>query len=221
VARVARSRWVIAVAAAVVVVLLVLLVLVISGALPALLGRPAQASTGGNGNGDAALGGTPAPTFTLVDQFGQTHALSDFHGKVVVLAFIDSRCTDICPLTARVLRQSIDQLGARAGQVQLLAINANPTATSVADVRQWSDQHGMTSHWLFLTGSADQLRPLWDAYHLDVEVAANGDVTHTPAVYLIDRQGGEQWLDLTDPSASAMPAEVSDLAHQLTGMVGR
>ena len=216
--RLGRSRWLIVAATAAAVVLLALL-LVVSGALAALLGRPAQASQ--NGSGDAALGGTPAPGFTLVDQFGQTHSLSDFHGKVVVLAFIDSRCTDVCPLTAQVLRQSIARLGARAGQVQLLAVNANPTATSVADVRQWSDQHGMTSDWLFLTGSADQLQPLWAAYHLDVEVAANGDVTHTPAVYLIDRQGGEQWLDLTDPSGAAMAGEVADLVHELTGMVGR
>ena len=34
-------------------------------------------------------------------------------------------------------------LGAYRRDVQLVAVNANPVATSVADVRQWSAQHHM------------------------------------------------------------------------------
>src|SRR5207248_2312516 len=39
----------------------------------------------------------PAPNFTLTDQFRRPVSLSEFKGKVVLLAFIDSRCTTICP----------------------------------------------------------------------------------------------------------------------------
>src|SRR6202035_1562430 len=41
----------------------------------------------------------PAPDFTLTDQFGHSVSLHSFRGKVVVLAFNDSQCTTICPLT--------------------------------------------------------------------------------------------------------------------------
>ena len=47
--------------------------------------------------------GTPvsgvAPDFTLSDQFGQPVSLHSFRGKVVILAFNDSECTTVCPLT--------------------------------------------------------------------------------------------------------------------------
>lgn len=42
----------------------------------------------------------PAPGFTLTDQHGQRLALSEFRGKAVVLEFMDSRCTTICPLVS-------------------------------------------------------------------------------------------------------------------------
>lgn len=40
-----------------------------------------------------------APSFTLVDQFGRKVSLSAFRGRVVIMAFVDSQCTTICPLT--------------------------------------------------------------------------------------------------------------------------
>ena len=40
----------------------------------------------------------PAPDFALHDQGGHRIALSSLRGRVVVLAFLDSRCTRLCPL---------------------------------------------------------------------------------------------------------------------------
>ena len=37
-----------------------------------------------------------APDFTLVDQDGNNVTLSDYEGKVVVLAFIYTSCPDVC-----------------------------------------------------------------------------------------------------------------------------
>ena len=39
----------------------------------------------------------PAPDFRLVDQKGASVALSDFQSKVVVLAFMDTRCDETLP----------------------------------------------------------------------------------------------------------------------------
>ena len=41
----------------------------------------------------------PAPDFTLTDQFGRRVSLRSFRGQVVILAFNDSECTTVCPLT--------------------------------------------------------------------------------------------------------------------------
>ena len=45
-----------------------------------------------------------APDFQLLDRNGASVALSNFLGNMVVLTFLDSRCTDVCPLTALHLR---------------------------------------------------------------------------------------------------------------------
>ncbi|MBA46277.1 MAG: hypothetical protein CMB31_06805, partial [Euryarchaeota archaeon] len=37
------------------------------------------------------------PDFTLTDQDGNNVSLSDFKGKVVVVAFIFTSCPDVCP----------------------------------------------------------------------------------------------------------------------------
>src|SRR5262249_46237911 len=71
---------------------------------------------------------TPAPDFTLTDQFGQPVSMRSFRGKVVILAFNDAECTTICPLTTAALVNAKEMLGAAGSQVQLLGIDANPKA---------------------------------------------------------------------------------------------
>ena len=44
----------------------------------------------------SSLGELPAPDFRLQNQFGQSMSLSQFRGKVVMLAFEDSECTTVC-----------------------------------------------------------------------------------------------------------------------------
>jgi cytochrome oxidase Cu insertion factor (SCO1/SenC/PrrC family) len=112
----------------------------------------------------------PAPDFTLTDQFGAPVSLHSFRGQVVILSFNDSQCTTICPLTTTAMVDAKDLLGGAGSRVQLVGIDANPTAISVKDVRSYSEVHDMTHDWHFLTGSLAQLRRVWRAYHIDVAI---------------------------------------------------
>src|SRR6266568_8300654 len=101
--------------------------------------------------GGFPMTGNLAPDFKLTDQFGHSVTLSSLRGHEVVLAFIDSRCKTLCPLTANIMYDAKVRLGAEASsQVALVAVNANPTATSVAAVQVWSIAHGLLHQWLFL-----------------------------------------------------------------------
>jgi cytochrome oxidase Cu insertion factor (SCO1/SenC/PrrC family) len=175
--------------------------------------RPASAPA----DPGTALGGVPAPGFTLLADDGTAVNLADFRGKVVVLAFIDSRCTTVCPLTADVLQRVQHMLGNRADEVQFLAVNVNPLYTSVADVRSWSEEHGMTGRWKFLTGTLAQLRPVWADYHVEAEIV-NGAVMHTAAIYIIDRQGREQYVLTSDVSAD-LESEARMLYARITALL--
>lgn len=165
------------------------------------------------------LHGAPAPDFTLTDQFGQQVSLHQFRGKVVVLAFTDSQCTTICPLTSQSMKEALSLLPASASQqVQLLGLNANPSATSLAEVRQYSIAHGLENKWLFLTGSPAQLAAVWKAYHVYVQIQ-QGAIDHTPALYVIDRQGGERVLSLTSGQYGVVGDEAFALAAEIAPLL--
>jgi protein SCO1/2 len=106
---------------------------------------------------------------------------------VVLLTFIDSHCTTICPLTAQLMTTTQQTLGSGYA-VQLLAINANPDFTSVSDVRTWSSRHRMLHRWLFLTGPLTELKAVWGSYGIQAEFV-QGDVAHTAVIFLIDATG--------------------------------
>jgi cytochrome oxidase Cu insertion factor (SCO1/SenC/PrrC family) len=93
----------------------------------------------------SSLGGLAAPGFRLVNQFGQTVSLSQFRGKVVILAFLDSECTTVCPLTSVSMTEAKELLGAAGNRVQLLGVDANPKATAVSDVMAYSRAHSMVN----------------------------------------------------------------------------
>jgi cytochrome oxidase Cu insertion factor (SCO1/SenC/PrrC family) len=137
--------------------------------------------------------GNLAPDFTLTDQFGHPVTLSSLRGHEVALAFIDARCKTLCPLTAQIMYDARVQLGSSAAsRVDLVAVNANPTATSVPEVQSWSINHGMLHQWSFLTGTAQQLQSVYHVYNVYVQVSSNDLVEHDPIIFIIDTQGHER-----------------------------
>ncbi len=164
------------------------------------------------------LNGLPAPGFRLVNQFGQPMSLGQFRGKVVILAFTDSECTTICPLTTLSMLEARDLLGAAGDQVQLLGIDANPKATAGSDVMAYSRAHSMVSQWDFLTGSPAQLRAVWKAYHVYVQIQA-GQIDHTPALYVIGPDGREQELYLTQMAYASVGQQAQILAEEAASLL--
>ena len=166
----------------------------------------------------SSLGGMAAPDFRLQNQFGQPMSLSQFRGKVVMLAFEDSQCTTVCPLTTQSMLQAKQLLGTAGNKVQLLGIDANPDATSVADVLSYSRAHGLVNQWDFLTGSLAQLKAAWSLYHIAVQIQ-QGQIDHTPALFVIDQQGGERKLYLTQMAYSSVGQSAQVLAEELSSLL--
>jgi cytochrome oxidase Cu insertion factor (SCO1/SenC/PrrC family) len=166
----------------------------------------------------SSLGELPAPDFRLQNQFGQSMSLSQFRGKVVMLAFEDSECTTVCPLTTQSMLEAKQLLGSAGEKVQLLGIDANPDATSVADVLSYSRAHGLVNQWDFLTGSLAQLKSTWGLYHIAVQIE-QGQIDHTPALYVIDQQGRERKLYLTQMAYSSIGQSAQVLADELSSLL--
>ncbi len=155
-----------------------------------------------------------ATPFQLQDQFGQSVSLSDFSGKVVALTFLYTNCPDVCPLTTEALRKTYETLGSDVSKVAFVAITVDPARDTVQQVFQYSRDKEMLERWHFLTGSVEELEPVWQGYFVAADPYLSGEggatefltqatlaqrakqaglpaylITHQAPVYLIDGNG--------------------------------
>jgi len=164
------------------------------------------------------LGGIAAPDFRLTNQFGQQISLSAFRGKIVILAFTDSECTTVCPLTTQAMLVAKQLLGPAGSQVQLLGVDANPTANSVSDVLSYSRSHGLVNQWDFLTGPLPELKAVWKSYDIYVQIE-KGQVDHTPALFIIDRSGRERKVYLTTMAYASIGQAAQIMAQEAASLL--
>ena len=153
--------------------------------------------------------GVSAPDFTLADQSGQQVSLKQFRGRPVVLAFMFTHCTDICPLNAEKMHGAATNLGASAaGKVAWLAVSVDPKNDTPDSAAKFAADHGLTGKLRFLMGSEDELVPVWRAYHLiDANAPPPTDPTiHYGGVYVIDTEGHERVL----MSDNFSPSQLAD-----------
>jgi len=160
---------------------------------------------------------SPATDFHLVDHVGVPVSLSDFAGQVVVLTFLDSQCQDVCPLTAVHLRTTYQQLGGQADSVIFMGINVNLEANRPEDVKATTKKWRLNEipTWHFLTGSAEELEPVWKAYDVAVLPQEGGEIVHTPGVFLIDQNGQKRWYISTPFDESGAPSSTAPLSELL------
>jgi cytochrome oxidase Cu insertion factor (SCO1/SenC/PrrC family) len=181
---------------------------------------PSSSAAAANPNLDLGtpLAGKPVPNVRLENQFGQPMSLAQFRGKVVLLGFVDSECTTVCPLTTLAMLEAKQLLGAAGDHVQLLGIDANPDAIAVSDVLGYSRAHAMVNRWDFLTGTAAQLKATWKAFNIYAKIDA-GQVDHTPALYVIDASGREQKVYLTTMAYSSIGQSAQVVAQDVAGLL--
>jgi protein SCO1 len=143
-----------------------------------------------------------APEFTLTDQDGRRFNSARLRGKVVILNFIFTTCTDVCPLFTVNLTQLQRKLDSRfANEILFVSITTDPEIDSPAVLKAYAQRHGADlKNWVFLAGSDSELKPVWKSFGVQVIRKGRGLVQHTSLTTVIDRQGvrrfnhwGEKW----------------------------
>ncbi len=98
--------------------------------------------------------------FVLFDENGEPYQLSDLEGKVIVIAFLFTRCPDICPVVSANLHYVAAELGdAYENEVAILSITVDPWTDNSTVLKQYAEDRGL--HWPHLTGSLEELEPVW------------------------------------------------------------
>ena len=138
-----------------------------------------------------AAASAKAPDFTLMDQDGKQFLSANLRGKIVVLDFIYTTCTDICPLFTVNFAQLQRRLAPEHKRaVFLISITTDPEIDSPKVLKSYAQRHGADlGNWAFLTGTEPQLKEVWKSFGIRVIHKARGLVQHDSVTTLIDRQG--------------------------------
>jgi len=135
----------------------------------------------------------------LVNQLGNSVALSDLQGKIIVADFFFTHCPSICPTLTRNMRKLQDALKLKDDMkrvdttfVQFLSFSVDPERDSAKALKKYADKYGVNPDvWWMLTG------PKKDIYdfafsELKMDIADGGNVDsnfiHTQKMVLLDKQ---------------------------------
>ncbi len=200
---------------AIAAILVLATVLISNGGKPALPGN-ATSSKSARFAGLAIHPVRQAPSIDLTNNLGQPVTLSQFRGKVVLVTFLYTHCPDVCPLIAGNLHTTLKELGPRAGDVQLIAISADPHGDTPAAVTRFLSDHELTGEMQYLVGSAPQLSRTWKAWNVGSSREANTPalVAHTALVYGISASGRLTTIYNADFRPSQIVHDVPILASQ-------
>ena len=153
---------------------------------------PKDSNTTAHFVGLRVLSGKPAPALHLVDQAGTPFSLASTDKRIVILTFLDPRCSDICPVVSAELLQASRDLGSRASQVAYIVVDANPGDIGPGAPVGALEHEGLSllPHSYFLAGSLKALNKVWTSYGVNVEYQpASRRLAHTNVIYVIARGG--------------------------------
>jgi len=138
------------------------------------------------------LGTGPAPAIQLQEPNGAVWNLQGQSGKVVVLTFYATGCTDICRVLGLELKDAAALLGPKSSDVEFAVVNTDPNRTAVTPAPPALTGAGLQAdpsvH--FLTGTLRQLNTIWIDYGVTVTVGrVPTQQTHNNILYFVDPQG--------------------------------
>jgi len=134
-----------------------------------LAAAPLQAVPGAALVGNVFAQPWAASDFTLTDQHGQPFHMAATRGKVVIMTYIYTHCTDFCPFVALKLKEAGKLLGADAGKFVLVAVTTDPERDTPRVCAAYSKAMGMFDSWEFVTGALARVQLVWKNYFIGVE----------------------------------------------------
>jgi protein SCO1 len=131
-----------------------------------------------------------APEFSLQGSNGHELKMSQYRGKVILLAFGFSSCTAVCPITLNTFALARRKLGAAAADVQVIYITVDPERDVPSRLAKYLGSFDST--FVGGTGTPAQLSAVRKDYGISAEKKVIGDdytYVHSSFAYLIDRNG--------------------------------
>jgi protein SCO1/2 len=148
---------------------------------------------------------------TLVDQDGRSvpFKMGVIGDRLVVMDFVYTTCTTVCPVLSALFAQLQGKLGDRLGRdVFLVSVTVDPNRDTPARLKAYAAKHGAREGWTWLTGdksSVDRVLKGLEAYTPNFE-------DHPSQVLVGDGRSGVWTRFYGFPSPAQIMAKVDELA---------
>ncbi|MEQ1806065.1 MAG: SCO family protein [Burkholderiaceae bacterium] len=128
--------------------------------------------------------------------------------RIVVLDFVYTTCTTVCPVLTALLAEVRQRLDPDAEpEVRFVSITVDPARDTPARLKEYADRHGIEPGWFWLTGPTGRINEVlkgFGAYAPSFE-------DHPPQVLVGDARSGQwtRFYGFADPKA--VLAKVNEL----------
>jgi protein SCO1/2 len=140
----------------------------------------------------AASAGGPGGPFHLVDENGRPVDQSLLKGKWSVVFFGYTYCPDACPTTLTMLGQTMDELGPKAKDMQVVFITVDPERDTPGQLKTYMSSRVFPRNMVALTGAPAEIAKTAREYGVFYQKEGSGPnytVDHSVVLYLMDPNG--------------------------------
>ncbi len=112
-------------------------------------------------------------------------------GRPVVLNFIYTTCTAICPMLSQTFAAFQDQLGEDAAQVHMVSVSIDPEQDTPERLLEYAQRYHAGPQWHHYTGTLDasiEVQKAFESYYVD-------KMNHRPVVFM-RAAPGSAWVRL-------------------------
>jgi protein SCO1/2 len=128
------------------------------------------------------------PEFALRTFDGRAVRSDELRGRVVLVTFLDSQCTEACPILASQIARALDRLGAdERRDVAAVAISTDPAEDTPRSVRAFLEKQNALGKLLYLTGPGAELRAAWKRFQILSSEESGEDTLHSAPLRVYDR----------------------------------
>jgi len=133
------------------------------------------------------------PNIPLVSSNGEVFNIHDLAGKIVLVDFIFTNCTGICPMMTQnflAMQKKLKQLSLDE-EVILLSISFDLVRDTQSALFEYAKSVGAEPNkWKFSTvKNISRLKELLDVFGIIVIPAPNGQFEHNGAIHLVNKSG--------------------------------
>jgi protein SCO1/2 len=149
-------------------------------------------------------------TVLLTQDNKPVHFFDDlFKGKIVLINFMFTSCTGVCPAMTSNLSKVQEYLGERVGRtINMISISVDPTVDTPEALKKYAEVYKVKPGWYFLTGKKDDV----DVVLRKVGGFVKDKNDHTNLLIVGNVVTGE-WIKVF---AMAKPTEIADAVIKLS-----